>query len=565
MSYSAEPAGKGRLSAAIKSLLTPSSQRPVVLKPYSGEQRPLLVRLLKMGLWASLPLVLFIYGFAYALTTPWLILQFAAPLVVLALLVIWALPDSRYAPTGAMEGMFFAFFAALIAWPNYVALNLPGMPWITVQRLLGFPLLFLLLICVSISRDVRQKMAETLSAGPTVWKLLVAFVVLDCLALVIGGMEATNELIVHQVSWTAIFFVSCYVFLQPGRAEKWAVFAWVLALIVGGIGVNEWMHSKVPWAGHLPSFLGTDNNPLVQKILSGSVRDGTDKYRVQSTFTTSLGLAEYFALSVPFVIHFIAGRYHFIVKLLAGATMPFLLFVVFTTDSRLGVIGFFLSLLLYLLLWGAERWRRLKSDLIGPAITLAYPAIFTLAILSTLFVGRIRRKIWGDGSQNGSNQGRANQYHIAFEKLFERPWGYGTEHAASIAGSVTESGVLTIDTYYVVIALNYGIVGFFVYYTMFVIPIVASGRFALSGAVWRDRELSLLMPLAVSLTNYVIIKSVFSNPDNHPMAFMMLGMALALIARVRKLSMDPSLIPVEAPAAAKAALSARKPARRRGT
>jgi hypothetical protein len=545
MSYSAQPAGKGRVSAAIRSMLSPRSQRPVVLKPYSGEQRPLLVRLLKMGLWASLPLILFVYGFAYALTTPWLILQFAAPLVVLALLVIWALPDSRYAPTGAMEGMFFAFFAALIAWPNYVALNLPGMPWITIQRLLGFPLLFLLLISVSISRDVRRQMAETLSAGPAVWKLMVAFVVLDVIALVVGGMEATNGLIVHQVSWTSIFFVSCYVFLKPGRAERWAVFAWVLALVVGAIGVDEYLHGKVPWAGHLPSFLGTDNNPLVQKILAGAVRDGTDKYRVQSTFTTSLGLAEYFALAVPFIIHFIAGRYNFVVKVLAGLTLPFLLFVVFTTDSRLGVIGFLLSFLLYLLLWGAERWRRLKGDLIGPAITLAYPAIFTLAIASTLFVGRIRRKVWGDGSQNSSNQGREHQYQIAFEKLLERPWGYGTEHAAGIAGSVTESGVLTIDTYYVVIALNYGVVGFFVYYTMFVIPIVMSGRFALSGALWRDRELSLLMPVAVSLTNYVVIKSVFSNPDNHPMAFMMLGMALALVARVRKLSVDVPPAPLE--------------------
>ncbi len=89
-----------------------------------------------------------------------------------------------------------------------------------------------------------------------------------------------------------------------------------------------------------------------------------------------------------------------------------------------------------------------------------------------------------------------------------------------------------------VIALNYGIVGFFVYYTMFVIPVIMSGKFTLSGALWRDRELSLLMPVAVSLTNYIVIKSVFSNPDNHPMAFMMLGMALALIARVRKLAED---------------------------
>lgn len=538
MSHPTEPIGKNRFTAALKAVLRAPSRRPVVLKPYSGERRPPLVRALQIGLWISVPFLLFVYGFAYALTTPWLLLQFTAPIIALALLVVWALPDSKYAPTGVLEGLLFAFFIALIAWPNYVALNLPGMPWITVQRLIGFPLVFTLLICVSISSDMRRQIGEALSAGPAVWKLMVAFVVIDVLALVIGGMEATNGLIVHQVSWTAIFFVSAYVFLKPGRAERWAVVAWLLALFVGAIGVDEYLHSKVPWAGHLPSFLGTDNNPLVQRILEGTIRDGTDRYRVQATFTTSLGLAEYYALCVPFIIHFIAGQYKFWVKVLAALTLPFLLFVVFTTDSRLGVIGFLLSFLLYLFLWGAERWRRIKGDLIGPTITLAYPAVFTLAIASTMFVGRIRRKVWGDGSQNGSNQSREYQYSTAFHKLLERPWGYGTEHAAGIAGTVSPSGILSIDTYYVVIALNYGVVGFFVYYSMFVIPVLMSGKFALSGAVWRDRELSLLMPIAVSLTNYIVIKSVFSNPDNHPMAFMMMGMALALIARVRRLVVE---------------------------
>lgn len=524
---------RGKFLDAFVTFAPKKDDYPIVLKPYSGQRKALAVRALILLGWASLPFMFFVYGFAFALTAPWLILQFAAPLVVLALVVIWALPDTKYAPTGTLEFLFFAFFIFLFAWPNYVALNLPGMPWITVQRLIGFPMTAVLLLCISLSEEFRAQMRFALSGAPTIWKLLIAFVVLEFICLPIGGMVGKNLIIVHQVSWTVVFFVSCYVFLKPGRAERWAMIAWILAVIVALIGVDEGRHSKVFWAGHLPKFLGTDDNPLVQKILAGAVRDGTNKYRVQSTFTTALGLAEYLALATPFIVHFIAGAYKFWIKVLAVATLPLLVYVLIGTDSRLGMIGFLLSFLLYLVIWAAERWRRVRSDIFGPAITLAYPAIFCAAVASTFFVGRLRAKVWGDGSQDGSNDGRRVQYEKGISALLERPWGYGLGRSAEIAGTVTASGVVTIDTYYIVIALEYGVIGFFIYYAMFILPIFLSGRFTLSGNVWRDRELSLLMPLAVSLANFVVIKSVFSNADNHPMAFMMLGMVMALIARVR--------------------------------
>lgn len=535
---------RGRLSAVLGAFAQKPHDHPLVMQPYSGARRNIWIRALILAAWASLPFFFFVYGFAFALTAPWLILQFAAPLILLALVVIWALPDSKNPPVRTLEILLFTFFAFLIAWPNYVALNIPGLPWITVQRLTGFPLAFVMLLCISTSKEFRDQLMETFSAGPVIAKLMGAFVILELIALPIGGMGAINVLIIHQISWTAVFLVSCYVFQKPGRAESWAYLAWILALLVTAIGLDESIHAKVPWAGHLPSFLGTDNNPLVQRILAGSVRDGTDKYRVQSTFTTPLGLAEYLALTAPFFVHFVAGRYKLIVRILAALTLPAMLYVVILTDSRLGVIGFLLSFLLYLFLWGAERWKRVRSDLFGPAITLAYPAIFCAAIASTFVVGKLRAKVWGDGTQVASNEGREEQYAKGISKLIEHPWGYGLGQAASIAGTTTASGVVTIDTYYIVIALDYGIVGFFIYYTMFVLPIGLAGRFTLSGDIWRDRELSLLMPLAVSLANYVVIKSVFSNPDNHPVAFMMLAMVLALGARVKKLdTAGPALTP----------------------
>jgi hypothetical protein len=56
-------------------------------------------------------------------------------------------------------------------------------------------------------------------------------------------------------------------------------------------------------------------------------------------------------------------------------------------------------------------------------------------------------------------------------------------------------------------------------------------------AVFRERpdgELRLLMPLAVSVVNFVIVKAVLSQDSNHPLAFIMVGAIIALTYRARK-------------------------------
>ena len=55
-----------------------------------------------------------------------------APPAVVAFLVIWALPDLNWAPTRSLEWLFLPVLIALIGWPDYLAIELPGLPWITL-------------------------------------------------------------------------------------------------------------------------------------------------------------------------------------------------------------------------------------------------------------------------------------------------------------------------------------------------------------------------------------------------------------------------------------------------
>jgi len=517
----------------------PEAAEPVgrlpVLPPFHVPTNSPRWKIAKRTMLVALIFFCFVYGFFYALFTPYLMAAFAVPVAVLAGLTVWALPDMRHPPTRSLTIAFFAFLVGLFMWPNYLALALPGMPWITMIRLTGFPLVTLLLICLSVSKEFRQTLGGALAAIPWLWKLIIAFVVLQFALVAVSShiMDSFQKVLIDQVNWTAIFFASCYVFQRPGRVEKFAALLWGMAVILSLVGVWEHHLGHVPWRDHVPSFLRVPDD-LVQGMLNGSARNAVGEHRVQATASTPLGFAEFLALAVPFVVQFLAGKYDLRIRLAAAASVPLMLYAVIATDSRLGSVGFFLTLLLFPLVWAAKKWRDEKASLVAPAVVLSYPFLFGLAISAALTVHRLRVKLLGSGAQNASNQSRSDQWHMGVPKILSHPWGYGCSMSGAVLGYVaTGSDMPTIDTYYLRLLLEYGVIGFVIYFAFIIMAIVFALKYVLMRGL-KDREYGFLMPIAIALINFTIIKSVFSEEDNHPLMFMMLGAVVALVHRYKQ-------------------------------
>jgi hypothetical protein len=362
--------------------------------------------------------------------------------------------------------------------------------------------------------------------------LIAAFAVLQVVAIGFSDkiLFSLQRVIAAEINWTCIFFISAYVFLKRGRPTLWAALLCATTVPVILIVTKEHALGQLPWAGHIPSFLKVEDES-VQRILAGARRDGGD-YRVQGPFSTPLGLGEYMALTVPFLLHFVVGPFKMWIRLLCAAILPFAINVVLWSDSRLGLIGCILSFVLFGLLYGIFWWRRHRETIIGPAIVLAYPAVMATVFAATLIVGRIRERIWGSGQYEASNEGRSEMYRVGIPMVLKHPWGYGPGRGAETLGITNLEGVITIDTYYMLIALEYGIIGFFLYYGAMAIAIWTAGRDAVTVSDRKSEEM-LLIPLVVAMTNFFIIKSVFSNDDNHPLVYMMMGMILALVWRHR--------------------------------
>ncbi|HWY61116.1 MAG TPA: O-antigen ligase family protein [Rhizomicrobium sp.] len=487
--------------------------------------------------WLFVPILVFsslIYGYLFATNAPNIILPFFIPPVVLAGLVIWALPETGQGPIRLLNACFVAYFVTLIIWPNYLAVALPGLPWITVTRLTGFPLTIALLICVSVSSEFRAKLKDVLGTSPWLWKFLLAFVAIQFLSLAFSNnfTASAQKFVAAQFNWTAIFFASCYYFLKPGRAIFWSHLLWFMALFVTVIAMWESSIGHPPWAGHIPSFLAIQDESVLRG-LKGGMRSYTTKYRAQGTFGVSLGLSEYIALAFPFVIHIATSDDRMKVRIAAAASLPILLYTITLSGARLGLVGCLISSLGYGLAWGIDRWRRQPNSLIGPALVLSYPMFFAASIGAVFFVGRIRNLVVGDGSQQASNDARLTQLTMAIPKIISHPWGYGISMSAVTLGFREPDGLLTIDSYYLSLLLEYGIIGLVIFYGMFALSIYQAGKCWLNYNS-TEKELTLFVPLILSLLAFCVMKAVFSQEDSHALVFMMMGMIAALAFRQNK-------------------------------
>lgn len=468
-----------------------------------------------------------IYVLAFQLIGRFMIVQFMLPMAILLLLIIWALPEMGAAPRKLLTGLLFAFLIALLLWPDYLAIALPGMPWVTALRLTGFPLAIIMLYSLSSSSQFRGEIRDIVGAAKPMGRLfaILAFSITLSVVLSVDPAFSANKWVVASVNWACIFFVAAYIFREGNRAVQFAYLIWAVAIIVCLIGLWEARNSQIVWANSIPSFLKVEDE-AVQAILSGKSRAATGIYRVQSKFTTPLGFAEFLALSSAFVLHFALSGRMLVIRLAAWLTMPLLFLLVVKTDSRLGAAGFFLTLIFFVLVWGAMKWHRDRRSLFGPAITLAYPVIFAGFILATFFVGRLRAMVWGTGAHQFSDMAREVQWGMALPKIAMRPWGHGIGQGAEALGYTNRAGVLTIDSYYLSVGLEIGWLGIIGFYGLIIAAIVLVLRNA--RLIKTDNQM-IAIPCAIALINFLIIKSVLSQQENHPLVFAMLGLIVGVL------------------------------------
>lgn len=501
-----------------------------ILKPYERRRDAGIFTRLLLGV-ALLFLAAF-YGLMCSILPMQLLVIPAVPILLLTALIFWMLPD-----TGGYNETWLAntvvWYAGLnILWPGYVALNAPGLPWITPTRVVVFATIAIAVTNYATSAELRARISTAMNSLPIIRKLFWGFWGVTTVSLVMSSepFHSINKYANNQIYWTMLFGLSAWLATREGFAMRISrVIAWSI-IVVAIFGVIEYRIGAPFWIGRLPAFLKIDTG-LLEQLGSLNARAGTDIYRVRGTFAGALYFAEYLALAFPFIVHFLfeARRLWSFVLLLAAAFLIGTVMVI--TSSRSAMLALLLTPLAYgfMLAW---RLRKQKPESIAASAALfAYPVLALMMAMLVVFWRRLHVMVIGGGQHAASTDTRGVQWEMGLPKIATHPLGHGVGRSGQSLGYYNPgSDNPTVDSYFLTLLLDYGPLGLMLFVTLIVVTIWI-GFTAYNRA--RTPEMRLLAPITVALLNFIIIKAVASTENNFPIVFIMIGCVCGLVYRQR--------------------------------
>lgn len=452
------------------------------------------------------------------------------PLVLLTLAIIWLLPENRNPPTRFMGFCYFAYFIAVVAWPYYLAIQVPGLPLIEIRRafvalaILGF------LICYSTSHAFRSQLYDICMASSGAMKFLWGFLVFMALALVFSVDLAGSlpTFVKYQLGWTAVFFITAYVMVKPGNIARFANVIRGLAVFLAVLGLFEYRNQRLLWADHIPWFLKV-SDPAMINLLNPVFRSG--EYRVTGPFSTSLSYAEFMTMAMPFFIHYIVEGKNFWLRAIALVCHVLIFYAILLTQARVGIVGTFAAHGVYFAAWTFRKWKQERNNMVASLMLFVTPVVLAAAMTAVLTVPRLRIMTFGGGEQAASTNGRLEQMEAAIPLIIKRPLiGYGPNEGAGVLGYRNPAGELSIDSYILAGALNYGLVGFIIMAIMYGMFVLKGFRAGQAG----HGELSYGIAAATGIAVWMIAKIVLAQEDNVSVIWMMMGVVAAVAYRVQR-------------------------------
>ncbi len=491
-------------------------------------------------------------GAAVALLPAQLLFLLAIPLFIAVPVILWLLPDGGAVPEKLLSTLLVWFVGANVLWPTYLAVDLPGLPWINPPRLIVVTLLTLGLFSYSTSSAVRMRIGAVLRSMPFLRGTFWLFWAMTLVTIALAAQPAfvLNKWANNQIFWTFMFLAAAWLGTREGTMARVAkVLVWS-TIVISIEAIYEFHIKEVPWAEHIPSFMKVDQSYL-GVVLRSQARSGTDIYRSHATFAVSLVFAEYLAIVYPFLIHAMLEAKNWIQRSALLLGMVAAVVAMWLTNARSAMIGFFMAVFLYGGFAAFRHWRRNRQSIAGVTAMAMLPiAVLAFAALALTWP-RLHNMTFGGGQHQPSTEARRTQWAMGTPMFEANPVGHGAGSAGITLGFVSPGGQMTIDTYYLSLLLEYGVVGFVAFIAMMGAQAVYGLRMYLAAP---PGEENLAGPVSIALLNFLVIKAVLSSEFNMPIAFIFFGFLFAIAWRQQQ--RRPGRAAAASPAPAYGALAA---------
>lgn len=500
------------------------NQRDRILPPYTRRVDDTLHRVTRLVGMASLILLAMVLGFFIGVfgLYGWFIP--AIPTALMALVALWLAPDVNTHLDGPMRRFYFLYVGLLMMWPSYLALNAPGLPWISFQRIAMFLLVATSLYAIATSGRLRKEFVGVLTSHTVMFRLFLAWVLIESFMMMVGGFESSARWVSHAMIWYFMFVMSAWVMSQEGMAQKLVKLVLIAMAITSAVVIPEYINSKPLWADHIPSFLSID--PQILESLQFGIARGAD-YRSRSIFVNSIIYAEFVGMIIPFALLAISWATSSWRMVLAVALVVLAMTAGTLTQARTAMVVIFATIPAFAGLWVWRRYRNTKEqrDLVAPAMLSLYPAAALTLAVGVLTIPRLRGMVFGGHQHQASNNAREAQWDMAIPKIIQNPVGHGMGSIDRVVPFTNGAGKFTIDSYPINLLIEFGIPGFVAFVGLFVTAIVLGVRVYLN-AQSRDEEVA--GAAAVGILAFLLARMVVSTEGGQGLAFGFAGVILGL-------------------------------------
>ncbi|OSZ62741.1 hypothetical protein CAP39_14845 [Sphingomonas sp. IBVSS1] len=522
--------GVNQVSMALASRTAVMRRSTRIMAPYNRlEFRPWFP-VFKLVL-ICLMMAMIVYGSALATVGGTQVLKTVSlPILGLLGVVIWLLPDADTHSRGETVDLPFlpvllTFIASIIVWPSYIAIVIPGLPWITPPRLILAVLLAMMLIYYPQRGRVRSQIVDTLGYDRIAISLFLLYECLNFIVLPLspGPAETASYWALQDVmNFSAVIGAAAFLHNPKNFKPIYAVVTCV-AIYSMLVAVLENYMQIPPWAENIPSFMRIDEDWLA-RILSPQARIGDTRYRIRSTFPVVLYYTLYLSLVMPMVLYAMTrmtGRF----RILGLGLIVLVLHTAWFANARTAIIALIVPLVCFSVMTVARsiangsRRDALKFGIRGMMVLMAVGMLG--GVLATSH--RAQMYVFGGKQHAGSNLAREKQWANAWAQLAKNPVGVGLGNSIEIVG-VDVRGKKIVDSLYINMLVDLGYLGFIAYFGMFLRCAWLGVRCFLRAANEYEEYAGAA---AVGLIGYTINCSVVSNTDSAYLAFLFCGLIIA--------------------------------------
>lgn len=456
------------------------------------------------------------------------ILMGGALLLVLGLL----LPVNAQSPSALMQRLLFTLVLVSAIWPTYLSYHgLPG-PGINPTRLVYWTLAGVWGFWFVGSKAFRAQLALRIALFRPFIALLVIYLIwaVVCAALSAAPVISIYYLIKLMIGPVLIFLVAMSCLKDRKDVDFVLMLIVIAALAAASVGMIEAYKQKNIFFDIVPSLFPQGDegeSAWAEKLAGDKSRDGA--YRVMSTFTHPLTFGEYLALTLPLAVYlvgFVPQFWHRVFGLITIPAMMAGLYVAHTRSPLLAAGVVILGLIGFLGVRAMGQKRRFGASALGFFVLIVSVMAFAALVIIGLDMAAGR----GAG-EIGSTMARIVMFQRGISLVLAQPLvGYGPGLAAVTLGFLPGFTVLTIDSYYLSVAMESGLPGLALFTGLLFYPVFKG---FIAGVSTPGRDGARLGIIVLALLGFTVVKSVLSLTENFDVVFLLIALLFISLEPVK--------------------------------